>query len=174
VAAAVERVSLRADWWRQVAAGLDPLELREPAGDGRWQRGEAVAALYLADTPKTVWAEWYRALAELALPPRFWLPCELWRIEVELDAVADLSQQASLAALGLAPPAPGRRSWPSYQRVGERLAAEGFEGVLAPSAARPAGRVLCVFRGREVPAGIRAAGSTRVEEPPAPPRGLRT
>ena len=35
-----------------------------PAPDGRWQRGKQVAGLYLAEDPDTVWAEWYRALAE--------------------------------------------------------------------------------------------------------------
>jgi hypothetical protein len=35
-----------------------------PAPDGRWQRGEQLAGLYLAQDPDTVWAEWYRALAD--------------------------------------------------------------------------------------------------------------
>jgi hypothetical protein len=45
-----------------------------PAPDGRWQRGEQLAGLYLAQDPDTVWAEWYRALAELGEPPDLRLP----------------------------------------------------------------------------------------------------
>jgi RES domain-containing protein len=174
VSAEIERIPLRGIWWRQVAAGLDPLELREPPADGRWQRGEVVAALYLADTEGTVWAEWYRALAERAVPPRVWLPCDLWRFRVELADVADLSDERRVAGLGLGMPVPGRGSWPPYQELGERLAREGFGGIVAPSAARPEGRVLCVFRAAEPPEGVRRAGRTRIDEPPIPPRGIRT
>ena len=40
----------------------------------RWQRGEQIAGLYLAQDPDTVWAEWYRALAELGEAPDSRLP----------------------------------------------------------------------------------------------------
>jgi RES domain-containing protein len=174
VAKEIERVPVRGTWWRQTAAGLDPLELRDPPGDGRWQRGEVVAALYLAGSPETVWAEWYRALAERALPPRMWLPCDLWRIEADLADVADLSDEGRLAELGLAVPVPGRAGWGRYQELGERLAGEGFAGLVAPSAARADGRVLCVFRGARPPARLRKGARRRIDEPPVPPRGLRT
>jgi RES domain-containing protein len=175
LAGAIDRVSVGGTWWRQVAAGLDPLELRAPAPDGRWQRGEVVGAIYLAESEETVWAEWYRGLAERAVPPRVWLPCDLWRIEVELKEVADLGDREPLEAVGLAVPSPGRGSWPTFQAVGERLHREGCAGLIAPSVARPEGRVLCVFRGAAVPAGLRPVGrARRVSEPPTPPRGMRT
>ncbi len=171
----IARTSLRGVWWRQVAAGLDPLELRDPPGDGRWQHGEVVGAIYLADSEETVWAEWYRALAELAVPPATWLPCDLWRIRVELDVVADLTGAKALGALGLGPPVPGRATWPPYQRVGERLAADGFEGLLASSASRPQGRVLCLFSGEDRSAGAHTSGRPRrIDAAPVPPRDLRT
>jgi RES domain-containing protein len=175
LASAINRVSVRGTWWRQVAAGLDPLELRAPAPDGRWQRGEVVGAIYLAESEATVWAEWYRALAERALPPRVWLPCDLWRIEVEVEGIADLGGPERLEAAGLGVPRPGRSSWPAYQALGERLHGEGFAGLIAPSAARGEGRVLCLFRGKSPPAGLRPAGAARrVSDPPAQPRGMRT
>jgi RES domain-containing protein len=171
----IDRVPVRGIWWRQVAAGLDPLVLREPPGDGRWQRGEVVGATYLADSEDTVWAEWYRALAELALPPRVWLPCELWRAEVALEEIADLSDEERLEAVGLGLPRPERKSWPSYQAVGERLHGEGLAGLIAPSAARAEGRVLCLYRDAGELPGVRPLGRPRrVAEPPTPPRGLRT
>lgn len=172
---AIDRVAVEGTWWRQTARGVDPLEVRDPPGAGRWQRGDVVAATYLDDSERTVWGEWYRALAEAAVPPRVWLPCWLWRVEVELDGVGDLSTPERLSAVRLASPRPGRETWPAYQRVGEHLRSEGFAGVLAPSAAQAGGRVLCVFRTGRSAVGLRTVGEPRVVvEPPTPPRGLRT
>jgi RES domain-containing protein len=170
----IDRVPVAGTWWRHVPAGIDPLATGSPAGDGRWQRGGKVAAMYLADGEETAWAEWYRMLAERALALRLALPRELWRVEVMLEGVADLSTADRLARLGLPQPRPGRSTWPAYQEVGERLHADGFAGLVAPSAARPAGRVLCVF----APATAGALAAThpprRVDEAPPPPRGLTT
>jgi RES domain-containing protein len=171
----IDRVPVRGIWWRQVAAGLEPLALRDPPGDGRWQRGDVVGATYFADSEQTVWAEWYRALAERAVPPAMWLPCDLWGFEVDLEEVADLSIERRLRAAGLDPPRPNRRTWPPYQAVGEQLAAEGASGLVAPSASRPEGLVLCLFRGEDRPAGVSPSGRPRrIAEPPVPPRGLHT
>lgn len=122
-----------------------------------------------------MWAEWYRALAERALPPGMWLPSDLWRIQVQIDDLADLTTAEQLAAVGLGPPLPGRATWPLYQQVGEQLAAEGFTGLVAPSASRPKGGVLCLFHGAEKSGSVRTSGRPRrIDEPPVPPRGLRT
>jgi hypothetical protein len=43
-------------WWRQSPDGADPL-LLSPTASGRWQSGEIVAAVYLADEEATAWAE---------------------------------------------------------------------------------------------------------------------
>jgi hypothetical protein len=57
----------------------------------------------------------------------------------------------------------------------EQLAKEGWAGLLAQSAARPSGKILCLFRDE---LGVRNAQpippARRVDEPPAPPTGLRT
>lgn len=92
-----------------------------------------------------MWAEWYRALAELGLPPDRVLPRDLWRYSIELADVADLSTSARLARFGLKPPRPTRAEWPEFQRAGERLHGEGWRGILYPSAARPENDALCVF-----------------------------
>ena len=89
--------------------------------------------------------------------------------------MADLSDAGRLAAVGLSLPTPGRRPWPSYQEVGETLWSEGWPGLLAPSAARPSGLVLCLFV--DDPAALPAEPippPTVVAEPPAPPTGLCT
>jgi RES domain-containing protein len=146
-----------------------------PAPDGRWQRGEQLAALYVAQDPDTVWAEWYRALAGLGEPPGRRLPRDLWRFSVNLHRVADLSRSASLAALGLPDPKPDRAQWPAFQDAGARLAAAGFEGVLFRSSARPAGLCVCVFGTGDGFAGVRPDGTPkRISTAPVPRRGMRT
>ena len=106
-------VGLDGVYFRHVPRGAPPLVGPEPARDGRWQRGEIVGAVYLADSVATAWAEWYRVLAEFALPPARALPRDLWRIEVSLERVADLSDEDRLRRVGLARPRPGRSDWPA-------------------------------------------------------------
>lgn len=147
----------------------------EPA-DGRWQRGEAIRAFYAADSPETCWAEWYRHSAELGVPPHLRLPRALWRLDVDLSDVADLTATATLVAHGIAALAPTRRQWPETQKIGEAYWRAGRRAILAPSAAHVGGRVLAVFR----PTGSGVAGvspirpSRRYSELPAIPVGLRT
>jgi RES domain-containing protein len=111
-----------------------------------WQRGEIVAAVYLASDADTCWAEWYRRLGEDAIAPLDALPRDPWHYAVALDGVAALDSDERLACVGLNAPTRSRADWPAYQAVGEQLWAEGYAGVLSASAARPAGRALCVFR----------------------------
>jgi RES domain-containing protein len=165
---------VRGRWLRHAPRGSRALPRRDPAPDNRWQRGAVVDALYLADEEATVWAEWYRHIAEAGLPPNRQMPRSLWTWEVRAD-VADLSSDERLQRVGLEPPVPGRRTWPAYQNVGEALFREGWAGLVAPCAARRGGRVLCLFRpGAEIP-GARPVGRARiVREPAAPPTGMTT
>jgi hypothetical protein len=107
------------------------------------------------------------------IPPLAQMPRELWTWQVDID-VADLSTQDNLATVGLSTPTPGCHNWPAYQRAGEQLSKEGWAGLLAPSAARPDGKILCLFRDEH---GVRRAKALspprQVDEPP-PPTGLRT
>jgi hypothetical protein len=105
VALDVERVSVAGSWWRQAAHGADPLLLPSPPSSGRWQRGASVAAIYVADEEETAWAEWYRVLAEIALPPTHGMPRDLWCWTIAVSEIADLSTPAKLAKLELPPPA---------------------------------------------------------------------
>ncbi len=161
-------------WWRHVPTGADPVSLPAHPPDGRWQRGNVVGAIYLADEPDTAWAEWYRALAELGVPPTRSLPRALWRANVELEVV-DLSDREFLSRVGLDAPRPRRVEWATFQAVGEALHHEGWPGLLAPSAARPDHLVLCVFRTEDQLPGITfVPPPERVEEAPTPPRGMMT
>lgn len=174
MALGVAAVAVRGRWVKHTYLGSPPLPERDPPPDNRWQRGNVVDALYLADTEETAWAEWYRHLAERMIPPLAQMPRELWTWKIDVE-VADLSTLEKLAALGLEAPSPDRRGWGAYQRVGEHLAKEGWIGLLAPSAARPNGKILCLFRDEH---GVRNAEplppAKRIDEPPPPPTGLRT
>lgn len=171
----IAAVAIAGVWWRQLAHGRAPLARPDPRRDARWQRGEVADALYLAESPQTAWAEWYRWLAEYGLPPAAGLPRDLWRVEVDLSQVADLRSADQLAQLGLSAPRPDTREWPSFQEAGERLAGEGYPALIAPSAARSGGEVLCVFWPPREGSAITTAGQPDVvREPPVPPRGLRT
>ncbi|MGH3092064.1 MAG: RES family NAD+ phosphorylase [Gaiellaceae bacterium] len=170
----VDPTPVRGVWFRHVPASGEPIFRPERPADGRWQRGEVVEGFYLADSEETAWAEWYRALAELGIPPMRQLPRDLWRFELEVERVADLSSAERLERAGLPFPVPDRRQWESFQAIGEALFAEDWAGVLYPAAARPDALALCLFRTSVRLRGVRPLPSpVRYEEPPAPPRGLR-
>ena len=170
----VDAVDAAGEWLRHIPHSAHVRSRPLPPGDNRWQRGAVVDALYLARDVETLWAEWHRHLAERGLPPARQLPRDLWRFRVPSLEVADLSDEERLARAGVPPPTPGRKTWPPYQRVGETLWHEGWPGLLAPSAARPTGLVLCLFI--DDPLVLPAAPvppPTAVAEPPAPPMGAR-
>ena len=170
----VTAVAVRGRWVKHTYPGSPPLPERDPPPDNRWQRGDVVDALYLADCEATAWAEWYRHLAERAIPPLAQMPREMWTWEVDVE-VADLSTDEKLAAVGLLQPAPSRRGWLAYQLVGEQIAAEGWAGLLAPSAARLVGNALCLFREHPTIRGAEPQFPPRqIATPPPPPVGLRT
>ncbi len=170
----VTAVAVRGRWVKHTHPGSPPLPERDPPPDNRWQRGDVVDALYLADSEETAWAEWYRHLAERAIPPLAQMPREMWTWEVDTE-VADLSTEEKLAAVGLEPPAPSRRGWVPFQRVGEQISREGWSGLVSRSAARPAGNILCLFRRESVIPGAKPhPPPRRIAEPPPPPMGLRT
>lgn len=162
-------------WWRITRAGWDPLTWTPEPADGRWQRGSVIRALYLGDSEATVWAEWYRHTSEAGVPPQQRLPAATWRIEVDVDGIADLTAPGILAGEGIARLDPTRRQWPKTQPIGEAQWREGARGVLAPSAARAGGLVLAIFRPAESIEGVRAVPPPkRYRNLPALPPGLRT
>ena len=154
---------------------MPPFPSRIDPPDNRWQRGKVVDAIYLADSEPTAWAEWYRHLAEYGTPPAMGLPRDLWEWEVDIE-VADLSTEARLGRVSLQLPTPGRSTWRPFQAVGEQLWREGLRGLLAPSAARPAGPSLCLFWPTEASIdGAEPLTPPRlVVDVPVPPRGMTT
>jgi RES domain-containing protein len=165
--------SVEGTWIRHVPHGASLLGRADQPSDGRWQRGETVPALYLADTVETATAEWYRSLAEWGLSPQDHIPYDQHRWRLKLT-IADLSDPQRLQNVALDPPRPGRHMWPAYQNVGERLWREGWAGLIAPSAASPGSLVTCVFATDWPPAGCTPVDARTVDTVPPPPQGMTT
>jgi hypothetical protein len=70
----VTALAVRGRWIKHTYPGSAPLPERKPPPDNRWQRGNVVDALYLADSEATAWAEWYRHLAARMIPPFAQIP----------------------------------------------------------------------------------------------------
>ena len=178
-------------YYRHIPAGGEALFRPEHPATGRWQRGEVVEGFYLAGGEQTAWSEWYRALAELGIPPMRQMPRDLWRFDVSIERVADLSDADKLGGVGLPLPVPNRRQWPKFQEVGEGLWKTGWTAILYPAASRGRSPVnasegrspanaqgdlaLCLFRqATKTPGVVPSAPPERHNEPPAPPSNLRT
>jgi RES domain-containing protein len=58
----VETIAIKGEWTRHAPHRSDPLGRAAEATDGRWQHGQFVRALYLADNAQTAIPEWYRFL----------------------------------------------------------------------------------------------------------------
>ena len=122
-----------------------------------------------------MWAEWYRHTAEAGVPPSRRLPRAIWRVEVDIEDVVDLTAEGALDAHGIERLEPTRRQWPQTQPIGEGYFREGARAILAPSAARRGGQVLAVFRRGRGHRGLTAMPpAQRFDRLPAIPRGLRT
>jgi RES domain-containing protein len=161
-------------WIRHAPGHSDLLGRSATPIDGRWQRADVTSALYLADSPETATAEWYRSLAERGFYPEDHLPFDHhgWRVDLEL---ADLSSSGRLGQFGLSRPTPDRRSWPAFQTVGEQLFTDGWAGLLAPSAARPGSLIVCIFTAAAwPPPGCTPIDTILNDRVPPPPQGMTT
>lgn len=130
---------------------------------------------YLADSEATAWAEWYRHTSELGVPPAARMPRSTWKIAVDVTDIADLTAPGILVGHGITELRPTRRQWPLTQPVGEAYYRDGWNGLLAPSAARDGGQVLAIFRPvPELPGLVPVLPPHHYTELPPLPTGLRT
>jgi RES domain-containing protein len=121
---------------------------------GRYNPLGAFGAIYCGENPAVCAAE-IRRRAQRHPVPRY----RLARIQIDLHRVLDLTDPATLAALGLRAEDLVTDNWEPTQRLGAAARAAGFEGLLVPSAAGP-GRNLVIFPGRlDARSRIRSLGS---------------
>jgi RES domain-containing protein len=152
----LESIAYEGNLFRHVAAGRHPLSgAGARSQGGRWNPPQSFATLYLADRKATVEAEFRRMARRQGLDPSQFLPRRIYGIEVELQAVVDLTRATSrpdvLSDLELS-----SDDLTITQAVGEAAQYLGREAILAPSAAGE-GNVLAVFIDRLLP-GSRVDG----------------
>jgi RES domain-containing protein len=139
----IEPSPYRGEAFRHVSADRHPLSGAGARSlGGRWNPPNSFATLYLADSAATAEREFLRFVARSNLRPGDFLPRRLYRLEVRLCTVVDLTQPElpeALAEVDLESDALG-----PTQAIGEAAQYLGYEGILAPSAAGT-GTVLAVF-----------------------------
>jgi RES domain-containing protein len=146
----LDPIAYQGKLFRHVAAGRHPLSgAGARSQGGRWNPPQSFATLYLADSEETVEAEFRRMARRQGLELQAFFPRRVYRIEVDLQAVIDLTFPVSLPA-PLADLDLSSDELTGTQAVGEAAQYLGREAILAPSAAGE-GRVLAVFIDRLLP-----------------------
>lgn len=141
----IPAASWKGSGWRHVASGRQPLsgEGARITG-GRWNPPRSFSVLYLGSTRETVIAEFHRLAARQRLDPAEFLPRILYRYDVNLTNMLDLTEEASLAMLDTTGIGISGNDLTVPRGIGEAVFASGREGVVAPSAAGH-GVVLAVY-----------------------------
>lgn len=127
--------ALSAVAYRNQAKGFDPR-----SGDGarrlggRFNPPHSFPVLYLCLTRPCVVAELTRQAERQGLNIDALLPRELFEISADLDKVLDLTDTATLDALGIAPPDLVREDHRFTQEIGEAAHEHAFQAIRSPSA----------------------------------------
>lgn len=131
--------------FRQQSPNYDP---RDGQGalinGGRFNPRESFPVLYLCTTRGCAVAEFLRRAERNRLPPGTFLPRALFRYEINLTRVLDLTASETLSAVGLSRGQVVSASWSRTQELGELAHALEFQAILAPSAT-DVDAVLAVF-----------------------------
>lgn len=148
---------MRGTFYRALLAafGMEPLSVEGSLRHGgRYNPLGGFGAIYCGENPAVCAAEIHRRAQRH--PVRRY---RLARIHIDLHRVLDLTDPATLAALGLRAEDLVTDTWEPTQRLGAAARAAGFEGLLVPSAAGP-GRNLVIFPDRlDARSRIRSLGT---------------
>lgn len=146
----LEPIKYAGSLFRHVADGRHPLSGAGARSlGGRWNPRQSFATLYLAAERSTVEAEFRRMAYRQGLNPKQFLPRRIYRIEVELQSVIDLTRPDLLPEV-LRGVDLSSDDLVVTQAIGEAAQYLGREAILAPSAAGD-GNVLAVFIDRLLP-----------------------
>lgn len=121
--------------YRNQAKGFDPR-----SGDGarrlggRFNPPHSFPALYLCLTRPCVVAELTRQAERQGFNVDALLPRELFEISADLDKVLDLTDAATLEAIGITPPDLVREDHRFTQAIGEAAHQHAFQAIRSPSA----------------------------------------
>lgn len=121
-----------------VRRGVDPLSTEgSKRSGGRYNPAGQFGAVYSSLEAKTAAAEVARSLKARGLDPATYAPDDWWvyELEVKLERALDLTNPVVLARLGLDAPALIGPDSELTRQLGAAARANGYEGVLAPSAA---------------------------------------
>jgi RES domain-containing protein len=146
--------ALTAASYRHIAEGRQPLsgEGARIQG-GRWNPAESFPTLYLGMTEDVVAAEFQRLVRRSRRSIADFFPRELYRIDVTLELVLDLTDPATAGALRVARDDLRSDDLATCQAIGDAAHYLGIEAILAPSVAAP-GSVLAVYTDRLRPASV--------------------
>ncbi|MCJ7709171.1 MAG: RES family NAD+ phosphorylase [Anaerolineales bacterium] len=133
--------------WRHVPAGAHPLNagyiLRAA---GRWNRPGIYGCLYTSLTPDGARAEYHKYLRRAGVVGAT-NPRELVSIEVDIDAIVDLTDSGSSPVPPTSPFLTGDdpKELERCRSLADSLRARGCAGILAPSSAAPGDKNLAIY-----------------------------
>ena len=130
-----ETAALDATGYRNQAPGFDP---RSGEGarrfGGRFNPPRSFPVLYLCTTRSCAVAELTRQADRQHIDVEQFLPRELWKVRTELTDVIDLTDDATLAALGIAAADVVRDDHRLTRQIGEAVYEQRLQAILTPSA----------------------------------------
>lgn len=136
---------MRTTCWRHIRLGRDPLAgTGARIQGGRWNPPNSFSVLYMATDQTTVSAEFRRLVARQGLRPENFLPRAMYRYEIDLATLLDLSQVDARDAVGISDQDICADDISVCQAVGEAAYACRRSGIVAPSATGH-GTVVAVF-----------------------------
>ncbi len=142
---AAPAVSLGTTCWRHIRLGRDPLAAAGARFQGgRWNPPNSFSVLYLATDKATVSAEFHRLVARQGLSPESFLPRAMYRYEIDLVGLLDLTQVAARDAVKITDQELSANDMSVCQAVGEAAYACRRSGIIAPSATGD-GTVVALF-----------------------------
>lgn len=145
VVARVPTKPYRGEGFRHQTPKYDPL-----SGEGARRRGgrfnppQSFPVLYLCTTRGCTVAEFLRAGGRLAIGPEGLLPRQLYRYDVQLDRILDLTDTSILEQLGLSAPDLVGEDLSPTRSVGESAHSLGLQAIRSRSATEK-DDVLAVF-----------------------------
>lgn len=135
VVASAPTTSIQAVGYRNQPPGFDPLSgVGARRAGGRFNPPNSFPVLYLCTTRPCAAAELTRQAKRQGLRVDDFLPREVFEITGTLDKVLDLTDHATLDALGIAPQDLVREDRSLTREIGEAAYEHGFQAIRSPSA----------------------------------------